>query len=423
MPMTGCDGIDDTDIERAWVDKFDEYLYVRTSDDLKEYDWFFSSWYPGAEMSQIEKIGHRIEVPIDLLPSVQLNFVDQSKITDRHNRSYAITEMLDDEAGNLWLGSWGFGAAIAGSSARQLEQLPYGLIQQDIRAIHFDGSNLWVGGRVGISYRTGLSGFNLENNSFEYLESGTNSQFPASDVYSIESIGENIAIGTEDGLYLISGESDFMSIERYSRRRGLADNGIMSLAAIGDSLFIGTVGGLNLLTLSNDSVQTLYPGQFNNQTIYDLECDGSYLWIASIDGAYRLNLSNNRMQKFDKTGNILFGAQFDIELEGDNIWFVSDHDLIRFDQKKGEIDSFDDLSRVIYGHTIVANELIAAVASDRGLIVIFLKAENRFAREFTFDDGLASDNIYALWIDGDYIWIGTDRGLTRFLWNNPERID
>ena len=25
--------------------------------------------------------------------------------------------------------------------------------------------------------------------------------------------------------------------------------------------------------------------------------------------------------------------------------------------------------------------------------------------------------------DGDYLWVGSDKGLTRFLWNNPQRVD
>ena len=42
---------------------------------------------------------------------------------------------------------------------------------------------------------------------------------------------------------------------------------------------------------------------------------------------------------------------------------------------------------------------------------------------FTTQDGLPSNEIYELLLDGDYLWIGSDRGLTRFLWNDPDRID
>ena len=67
---------------------------------------------------------------------------------------------------------------------------------------------------------------------------------------------------------------------------------------------------------------------------------------------------------------------------------------------------------------------IAAVASRRGVTVFFLDEESQASeREFGPLDGLPSDDIRCLYVDGDYLWIGSDRGLTRFLWNDPYRID
>jgi ligand-binding sensor domain-containing protein len=37
----------------------------------------------------------------------------------------------------------------------------------------------------------------------------------------------------------------------------------------------------------------------------------------------------------------------------------------------------------------------------------------------TTDDGLASNYVLSLRFDGDYLWIGTEKGLTRFFWNDP----
>jgi hypothetical protein len=44
-------------------------------------------------------------------------------------------------------------------------------------------------------------------------------------------------------------------------------------------------------------------------------------------------------------------------------------------------------------------------------------------RLYTRQDGLLHDFVYDMEIDGDYIWFGTEGGVTRFLWNNPVRID
>jgi hypothetical protein len=42
---------------------------------------------------------------------------------------------------------------------------------------------------------------------------------------------------------------------------------------------------------------------------------------------------------------------------------------------------------------------------------------------FTTEDGLLDNFCYRLLLDGDYIWIATASGITRFYWNNPDRID
>ena len=56
-------------------------------------------------------------------------------------------------------------------------------------------------------------------------------------------------------------------------------------------------------------------------------------------------------------------------------------------------------------------------------MIYCLNEDQPTEREFTVDDGLQSNNILALLVDGDYLWIGSDRGLTEFLWNDPDRID
>ncbi len=72
---------------------------------------------------------------------------------------------------------------------------------------------------------------------------------------------------------------------------------------------------------------------------------------------------------------------------------------------------------------MAVNDTIAAVASNKGMFFIYYKNRSQFTREFTTEDGLASNDINSLLMDGDYIWVGTDKGLTRFWWNNPDRVD
>ena len=72
---------------------------------------------------------------------------------------------------------------------------------------------------------------------------------------------------------------------------------------------------------------------------------------------------------------------------------------------------------------MAVDDRIAAVSSETGITLIFLDKDGLQTRDFSVEDGLASTYVYSLHLDGNYLWIGTDKGLTRFLWNNPDRVD
>ena len=44
-------------------------------------------------------------------------------------------------------------------------------------------------------------------------------------------------------------------------------------------------------------------------------------------------------------------------------------------------------------------------------------------RLYTRDDGLLHEWVYDIVLDGDFVWFGSEGGVTRFLWNSPLRLD
>ena len=303
-----------------------------------------------------------------------------------------------------------------------IDLLPFGLLQKPVTTILLDGDRLYVSGPVGTGFRTGVSAMNLEDHSFSYIESGVERDFPSVDVNVIESDETYLYLGTDNGVYTASREV-MKVVRHYGERHGLIDHEVRSLKLLGDSLFIGTARGLNLLRLGADSLSQLYPTQFRNYTIYDLEVTDGYVWIASEIGAYRLSITDGKLQRFEDPDRVLFSRVLDIETHGDKIWFASEDGILSLDLKTGKTDPFRDIVRRGDSRALAVNDYVAALASDRGMTILFLDRKKRLSRDFTVDDGLASNYVYALELDGDYVWVGTDEGLTRFLWNNPERVD
>lgn len=423
QPLTGSEGIDHQDINRIWVDHFDEKLYAKGSTGLYEFDSLFNRWFPVDEIPPLDNNYVHINPPQIMYPPAGFNFSAEGYLIDLYGRNFYISDIIDDRSGNLWIGTWGLGSATAGSTSHILELLSYGLIQNQVNTIYNDNGILWISGAAYSSFRSGITLFDPDNNKFSYLESGMRHDFPVVDINCIEGDDKYVFIGTSLGLLFLNRETKDIE-QTITSRTGLPDDNVLSLKAVGDSIFVGTAGGLSLITQESDSIRYLKPQQFLNTEIYDFETTDSTIWIGSGVGAFQLRFGSGKLQRFQDPHMIIFSRVYDIERCGNDIWFASDDGIVRLNLISGETQPLVSISRSLKRRPLAVNEEIAAVASEAGMTLYFLKDKDHpHEREFTTDDGLPSGNIYSLFMDGDFIWIGTDRGLTRFLWNDPDRID
>ncbi|MBN1212046.1 MAG: hypothetical protein JXA92_05660 [candidate division Zixibacteria bacterium] len=422
LPLTGSDGMTNEEIKRVWVDTFDDMLYAQTAFSLYEYDLTFDRWYPIDELPEINNDSRHLSRDEPLLPPFQFNFVGGGSLVDPFARSFPISDILNDNSGRLWIGTWGYGPATAPSTSALVELIPYGLLQNRVNAIYLDDSLVWVAGAIGNSPRTGISVYNPEANSFFYVESGVSSFFPAGDINCLDGNGAFVYIGTEYGVYILDRERLSVT-DRIDRRRGLIDDNVISLKCKGDSLFVGTEAGLTMISGNGDSTKYIRPQYFFDRVIFDIELVGDYLWLGTSIGAYRYSLKTDRLQKFEDPELIITGEIYSIEPYENSLWFASNEGVVRLDTETGATESFREFTRALQSRALAVNDRICAIASDKGMTFIFYNREKPFSREFTIDDGLPSNYVYELVLDGDFLWVGTDKGLTRFWWSNPNRVD
>ncbi len=422
MPMTGTEGIDHSDVYRVHVDEFDDHLVVNTGDGLYEFDKLLRRWFP---IDRIPDLGGRnahVDVPSVMYAPSGFNYSNTGALNDPWGRSWPLSDVLNDRSGNLWLGFWGYGPAMADEASQIIQPLPYGLLQERTNAMTFRDGVLWVSGAEAGSPRTGITAFDIEDNRFEYVESGLTRDFPVVDVNCLASGPDAIWAGTSNGVYRLDPDSRRMDT-RYGRRAGLPDPNIISLAVRSDSVWVGTAYGLALMSLSGDSLNTVIPQSLHERVIFDLVLAGDELWIASSAGAHRLRLSLGDFQRLSDPEGMLTGEVYDIEVTDRYLWFAGPDGVLRLDRKTGESQSFPMLTTYRDVHAIAANDTILAVASGHGLTLVYHDSKHLNRRRFTTGDGLPSNTIYSLLIDGQYLWLGSDRGLTRFWWGNPDRID
>ncbi len=419
-PLTGADGIDDEDIRQIWVDLFDDRLFAKTGQGLFELDLLFQSWFPISELPRFETQGRHIPPPEMMYPPPGYNYFAGGRLVDPTGRFFLLSDIVDDNAGRFWLGTRGYGVGYANSTSQQIEMMPFGLLQRRVNAIFEDSGSLWVSGAIVNEFRTGLTIFDPDNNEFRYLESGIDPRFPAYDINCLNGDDTYIYMGTPYGLLVMGRESEQIEYT-LDKRSGLIDENIISLALVGDSLFAGTADGLFLLRQNSDTSWFVQPDQFIDRIVFDLEQVDSTLWIGTSNGAYRLKLHSGRLQRFQDPDLITIGNVYDIEHYGDQLWFATDVSLMKLELKTGKTQSYPMATQRLEPRTLAVNDTAAFVGSDKGITVLLHSRPVPITFDYTTADGLPSNYVYSLRLDGDILWIGSDKGLTRFWWNHPDR--
>ncbi|HOP07766.1 MAG TPA: hypothetical protein PLF13_10800 [candidate division Zixibacteria bacterium] len=422
-PLTGSEGIDHQDIQEIWTSLFDEHVYARTSDELFEYDPFFEQWYSIDQLPTLNNDSKHISSLPLLYPPFGYNYDAEGRLIDPNGQFYSFTDVVDDGSGRLWIGTWGYGGAVAGTGANVIELLPFGLLQERVNAIIPVENKLLIGGELFSDARTGLTLFDPDSLTFSHIESGLDNTFPATDINCLTASEDYYYLGTSYGLMVMN--RDNRQVERrYSSLSGLSDNNILSLATDHGLLFIGTERGLDILVPDAESLLVVRPGQLNNLPVYDLEIVDTTVWLATDDGAFRYFPSTGKLQRAADRERLLSTQVRLIQYFGDDLWFATRDGLVRLNVKTGSIDNFLVAS---YGldeiQALAVNEVVVMAGTWRGLTMIYYTDPHHSSRRFTTSDGLPTDDINSLLMDGDFVWIGTDRGLTRFWWNNPDRVD
>ncbi|MBD3333029.1 hypothetical protein GF356_09260 [candidate division GN15 bacterium] len=421
-PLTGTEGIDHQDIQRVWSDRFGEKIYAQTSNDLYEYAPLFERWYPITSLPEVDNDNQYIAPPEMLVAPFGFSYGEPGVLYGEYHRTYNFNVVMDDGSGDIWVGTWGHGAGRYAPPTNVMEMLPFGLLQERVNAVWEEGDMLWVSGAGFNSLRTGITGFNRADTSFTYIESGVIAGFPEVDVNCLAGDDDYLYIGTPSGLYVMHRNSQMVEYQ-VTGRSGLIDDNIISLARNGDSLFVGTEEGLTILAPENDSLNYIFPSALVGLRIWDIHLYDSTIWIATEQGVFRYFCADGRLQRFRDPKMVLTSDVYGLDVYDSTLWGISDDGALQLDLITGEATAHRLRIEQVWPNALAVNDSIAAIGGTQGLLFVFHTADPVFTRRFDTYDGLPSETIFTLRFEGDYLWIGSDQGLTRFWWNNPRRVD
>jgi len=415
-PLTGIEGLTDQVIYDIRASYDDENIWVKTDDGIFKYSETFRRWDRTEEFPQPDQ--HNVHILPDphYFAPWGYNYMPNGALVDDQGRIFQLTDIVKDNWTHLWIGTWGLGPAYADETSRMIELLHYGLLQPGVTAIVNDSGSLWMGGMSENAYRNGVTLYDRENNEFSFIETPVDMSSINDNVNDIAVDDYSAWVATDNGLLVID-KYDSTVTRKMTRSSGLPDNTVLSVLSTDSVVYIGTVYGLAILQVFDDSTTIMDRVLLPARVIRRLEKTDKNLWIGTDQGVYRYDFKTHDMGRLTAQPASQFGPIYDIENASGKIWIAGD-ELISIDLTTADVEVFPEYMQYGGINAIAIQDSILAVATGKGLVINF-GGRNRRDRLFTIGDGLPSNDIYSLLFDGEYLWLGTDRGLTRFWYLNP----
>ncbi|MFQ6114384.1 MAG: two-component regulator propeller domain-containing protein [bacterium] len=387
----------------------------------------FNNSVPGKNIKWFGKRARKIKNYPQFFMGGGFLFNPQGIVEDSHFRQAEVVAAVEDNWGNLWIGTWGLGAGRGDLHTQRLEMLGFGLCNPTINAIIFYDDMLWVGGAESYGPNHGITAWDLRGEVWRYFDQRDIIDLRSDKVHSITLDGDNLWFSTTHGLsrYSIK-KGSWKTFDSFS---GLSDNQVFDTAVDDSSIWVATANGIDRILRKSLSkkdsliVEDINPGHLRTIEVYDLELMENLLWAATNRGIYVYDTHKKEGGFSDEIGGPVNEVVTSISRYENEIWFGTLSGIEVYDIGKREWLGVPETQTSLRTpiNKILASKEVVWAATNKG--VMKFNRKSRTWRTFNTADGLIDNRVNALLLDGDYIWIGTDRGLTQFYWNDPHRVD
>ena len=343
-------------------------------------------------------------------------WVSDGTIRDFHLNDYVVTDCATDDRGNFYFSTDGAGIFEVPYRSNRAEALGFGPCCDYVSAISRSGSRLFFAGCDDISL-CAFTVYDSTDGEFSRIEGEPTAGFPFDSwVNDLVSYGDKVFIATDRGLGMFD-----LSGGGWMRATGMGSipiEGAQAIAILKDSIYIAANDGLYSADLYTRLFGIRTPvgvGRFKDVTrvgerIYAVGDMG--VWVGADTTFERFDPPDGTLTNFvncitaGPNGEAVFGARSGI--------------LIYYPDGRRTLLSNALILDGSTPYDIVATRRNLWIATKRGLYVY-----NRISRNSVFLGSryyLPETPIYRLFLDGDFLWLSTGKGLFRFFWNDPDRV-
>jgi hypothetical protein len=443
-PMTITDGLPAPYIENIAYDPAFDRIYALSRQGPVYYQPTFRQWYSAAEF------------PFDLarndfspgalgVLTTEFGYTYQNgRITDLYFRSYQLTRGVDDGFYRLFVGAWGLGPVVINSRYGDLKLLPYSIHTEDATALIRVDDKFWIGAGLDDADEPGITACDTSMQAFQYFIPRYTTGIGSTSITSALGDGRYTWLGTDYGL--VRYDSEAGSFTTYADFSPLPSVEITSLAADTAWIYAGTDRGLGAVARSGRAEPQRKDEKFpndsgavkednggvplsgkNRMTGWRINClkaiDG-YIYVGTERGALRREINNYGDFEFVNTPEgMLSDDILDMAGWGDSLYFGTKNDVIIINTVTGVASTITDQGKfgIWQIRKIAVDSMNVWAATNVGLWK--LRKSDGYSRIFTTGDGMISSDVRTIEMLGDHIWMATPRGVIRFYWNRPGRID
>jgi len=144
--------------------------------------------------------------------------------------------------------------------------------------------------------------------------------------------------------------------------------------------------------------------------------DGNYLWLAAAAGPIRYN-KTSLWENFTMKDGLLSNKVYSITKDKDYIWIGTDKGIIKYNKKNETFIQEDRLLNLNVSYKISAdNDYLWFGMNESGTFSIgrYNKITGSLTTITIKELGLENSEVSAILPDGNYVWVGTGRGLVRY---------
>ncbi len=364
-------------------------------------------------------------------PFSNFNLRTYGTVQDNRLRRAPVTGAINDNWGNMWLGTWGLGALRADLNVDRAEVLQFGLANSRVDALLLEAQGLWIGGLAppvsnpveesiqGITYwsdpRPGAS----SNFDWKYFDARLNLDMSSDAVHNFFSFDKKIYCATEFGIGIYDQKKDRW--RRIVPRDGLVDERVNDVLAYEGYLYAATDRGLNRIaigTVGKDSlgIKEIAPDLLRHVRIWDLEQQQNLLWIGTERGPFIYDMAKNTGGYLNDREGPRDQPTISISFSDSVIWLATEYGLEAFNA--AQKIWLGSPARRQFGdgqiNVIKAAPGVLWVGTNNGVFKYHRSRQEW--KQYTTDDGLLDNRVNAIAMDEELVWFGTNQGLTAFRW-------